>query len=277
MSKTHEKRMVSDTGYEVKQSMYIGSQEVLFAENPNAENGEVYLVTNYREQGIFAEYSRAVVGSDYLEMLGEYTGRIQEQIAELQKEREDSGIPYAVTTAEDCIPDDSGKSIVGKVVVIKADALRPEYRHSAHQYVLAESGFGASANSRGSAVYCRHLNNGELTRFERYQVLGEPKEIPDWAKERLAAINAEKVKSEFVGDIVAGYKIIRQTIVGNKTFALGEKDGKYATWQHLDGREGWDFGHYDLSKTGGLADLNARADAERSSLTQRMPNRNEAR
>jgi len=59
---------------------------------------------------------------------------------------------------------------------------------------LVIGGFGAHANSRGSAVYCTHLNNGEHTRFERYQVLGVVKELPDWAKDSLARLQAEKDK-----------------------------------------------------------------------------------
>jgi len=51
--------------------------------------------------------------------------------------------------------------------------------------------FGANANARGSAVFCYHLNNGKHTRFERHEVLGVVKELPDWAKERLAAVKSQ--------------------------------------------------------------------------------------
>lgn len=52
-------------------------------------------------------------------------------------------------------------------------------------------GFGASANARGSAVFCKNLYDGKNTRFERMDVLGEvkPECMPDWAKEKAAAFS----------------------------------------------------------------------------------------
>ena len=52
-------------------------------------------------------------------------------------------------------------------------------------------GFGASANSRGSAVFCTNLHTGKNTRFERMDVMGEvkPECMPDWAKEKIAAMS----------------------------------------------------------------------------------------
>ncbi len=47
------------------------------------------------------------------------------------------------------------------------------------------------ANARGSAVFCRNLYDGKDTRYERMDVLGEvkPERMPDWAKEKAAAIS----------------------------------------------------------------------------------------
>ena len=42
----------------------------------------------------------------------------------------------------------------GKIVVIKQDVLRQEYRRSTNQIKLCTGGFGASPNSRGSACFC---------------------------------------------------------------------------------------------------------------------------
>lgn len=52
-------------------------------------------------------------------------------------------------------------------------------------------GFGASANARGSAVFCKNLYDGKNTRYERMDVLGEvkPERMPDWAKEKAVAIS----------------------------------------------------------------------------------------
>ena len=56
---------------------------------------------------------------------------------------------------------------------------------------LVTGGFGASANARGSAVFCKNLYDGKNTRYERMDVLGEvkPERMPDWAKEKAAAFS----------------------------------------------------------------------------------------
>ena len=52
--------------------------------------------------------------------------------------------------------------------------------------VSVTGGFGASANSRGSAVFCTNLHTGKSTRYERMDVMGEvkPERLPEWAKEK---------------------------------------------------------------------------------------------
>ena len=59
-------------------------------------------------------------------------------------------------------------------------------------------GFGASANSRGSAVFCKNLYDGKTARYERMDVLGEvkPECMPDWAKEKAEAISRKHKTKE---------------------------------------------------------------------------------
>lgn len=76
-------------------------------------------------------------------------------------------------SADQCHKNDFSKSIVGKIVAIRVDALRREYRSADHQLVLVNGGFGASANARGSAVYATNLYSGKESRYERRDVLGE--------------------------------------------------------------------------------------------------------
>ena len=59
MSETEEKRMISDTGYEVRQAFRINGKEMLLAENQSAKDGQFYLVCSYKEYGIIGEYSQA--------------------------------------------------------------------------------------------------------------------------------------------------------------------------------------------------------------------------
>ena len=85
-----------------------------------------------------------------------------------------------------------------KVIVIKPEVLRREYQVSTHQVKLCTGGFGASPNSRGSAVYCTDLYSGEHSRFERRDVLGimNPDQMPKWVQHHLEALKQkEKRKS----------------------------------------------------------------------------------
>jgi len=104
----------------------------------------------------------------------------------------------SIITAAQCEGISSKDDLHGKVIVIKPEVLRREYRAAAHQLKLCTGGFGASPNSRGSACFCTDLLTGKESRFERRDVLGtmEPDKLPQWAKDGLAAIQqAERSKS----------------------------------------------------------------------------------
>lgn len=193
MSNEKEKRMIGDTGYEVKQALHIGDKEILLAENYKADDGLFYLVCNYNTNGIFEEFPDAVASDDYLEMVQEFVDRVQTQVATMRDEQAKSQTPE-IFTAEHCFPRDYAQDITGKIVAIKADTLRAEYRRGDVQLVLVNGGNGAMANPRGNAVYCYHLNNGKQTRFERYEVLGEikPECLPEWAKAKATEFQAER-------------------------------------------------------------------------------------
>ena len=97
------------------------------------------------------------------------------------------GISNAPITAAGCTPITSDDDLNGKVVVIKPDVLRREYRRATNQVALCDGGFGASPRSRGSACYCVNLYTGKTTRFERRDILGILKadQIPKWAQQGL--------------------------------------------------------------------------------------------
>lgn len=187
-----EKRMAGD--YEIIQSIHIGDREVVFGENKNSEPDARYLCGYCVTNELFQQYEDCMVGDDYLEIMGLFTGRVNEQMDMVKAEREEVIVPMEVITAEQCYPNDLGESINGKVVAVRADVLRREYQTADRQIALVTGGFGANANSRGSAVFCTNLYHGKHTRWERRDIQGEvkPEHIPAWAKERLAAIQAEK-------------------------------------------------------------------------------------
>jgi len=188
------RRMVGDTGYEVKHAIYIGDKEILFAEDKNAENGMCWFVGNYTSNDILGQYADCEVSDDYLEAMQEFTDRVLTQV-KVMRAINKSKLPQ-VFTAEQCHPNDRNQSIECKIVAIKANVFRPEYRHGDIQLVLVSGGNGAMANARGNAVFCYHLNDGKHTRFERYDVQGEVKAeyLPQWAKDKAAEIRAEKVE-----------------------------------------------------------------------------------
>jgi len=191
------RRMVGETNYEVKHAIHVGDKEIVFAEDKNAENGMNWFVGNYTSNDIIGQYADCQVSDDYIESMLEFSNRVGKQIVMMKNESDRSNPPHRVFTAEHCYPNDYGQSIDGKIVAIRAEVLRPEYRRGNVQLVLVSGGNGARANPNGRAVYCYHLNNGEHTRFERHDIQGEvrPEFLPVWAAEKAAEIQAEKAAS----------------------------------------------------------------------------------
>ena len=75
-------------------------------------------------------------------------------------------------------------NIEGRLVVIKPDFFKPEFREAKYQIVLATGGFGCEAGKLGNAVFVEevHTDNPEHYRQERYNLIGEPTEeiIKEW-------------------------------------------------------------------------------------------------
>lgn len=74
-------------------------------------------------------------------------------------------------------------NIEGKLVVIKPDFFKPEFREAKYQLVLATGGFGCDADKLGTAVFVVECcENPEHYRQERYNLIGEPTEemIKEW-------------------------------------------------------------------------------------------------
>ena len=93
-------------------------------------------------------------------------------------------------------------NIEGKLVVIKLDSFKPEFREAKYQLVLATGGFGCDARKMGNAVYVEevHTDNPEHYRQERYNLIGEPTEeiIKEW-KSMYGEFN-EKVQKALKGE-----------------------------------------------------------------------------
>ena len=142
----------------------------------------------------------------YLKAAGSYEN------AKSSEEVEKLDIPVTVITQADCIPDHYKNDINGKIIAINPAVLKPEYRRADRQLYLVTGGFGASANSRGSAVFCTNLYDGKPTRYERMDVMGEVKTecMPHWAVNKatvLKHIQGNKLIFEYGGKHFCPYRL----------------------------------------------------------------------
>lgn len=80
-----------------------------------------------------------------------------------------------------------------KLVVIRPDNLKDEYKTPDDQLFYATGGFGCVPNSRGQKVYGYFIKDGEKTYYPREKIIGVLKEefLPEWAAERLVELNSQ--------------------------------------------------------------------------------------
>ena len=194
-----EKRMAGD--YEIIQSFHIGDQEVVLGENVNAPPEERYMCAYCQQNEIVALYNDVLVSDDFCEIAKLYGERLAQQAEKTRValfKPKFQGIDTTPLTKADCTPLSHEDDLNGKVVVIKPEVLRREYRRATRQLKLCMGGFGASPHSRGSACYCVDLYTGKESRYERMDVLGtiQPEDLPGWAKHGLTAIQQEQAKKK---------------------------------------------------------------------------------
>jgi hypothetical protein len=194
-----EKRMAGD--YEIIQAIMIGDKEIVIGENQANINGQKYMTAVGEWNDLFEFYDQVLVSDDYPEIVGYFGQRVTEQA---KKTRDElfrpslEGIDNTVITSDDCTAITHDDDLNGKIIVIKPEVLRREYRRATNQIKLCKGGFGASPNSRGSAVYCKDLYTGKESRYERRDVLGtlEPDMLPKWARPEIVQIVQDDKKKE---------------------------------------------------------------------------------
>ena len=202
MDSNGEKRMADD--YVIIHAFHIGDQEIVLGENPSGVDGERYMCAFYQSNGLMAGYTEVMVSDDYPELARLFGERVAKQA---EKTRIDlngpkiQGIPNAPITAEDCEVIGYQHDLHGKIVVIKQEVLRPEYRRATSQLQLCTGGFGASPNSRGTACYCTELYSGKTSCFQRSDILGTiaPENLPKWAKYYLEIVRQAEKKARDKG------------------------------------------------------------------------------
>ena len=195
MEMPDKKRMAGD--YVIIHAFHIGDREIVLGENPASKGDDRYMCAFYQNNGLMASYTEMMVSKDYPELARLFGERVAEQA---EKTRIDlngpkiQGIPNEPITADGCEVIGYQHDLRGKIVVIKPEVLRPEYRRATSQLQLCTGGFGASPNSRGTACFCTQLYSGKSSYFERSDILGviAPENLPKWAKHYLECIRQER-------------------------------------------------------------------------------------
>ena len=189
-----QKEVIGD--YKVLASVHVGEKEVVIGEKEQNNDGLRFMCGYMERTDIFNLCNECVYSDDYIEIAHLFGSRIKEAAELFQNKDKELDIPVTVITEKDCIPDHYSHDINGKVIAIDPKVLKPEFQRADKQLYLVTGGFGASANSRGSAVFCTNLLTGKSTRYERMDVMGEvkPECMPEWAKRKLESMNQTRAK-----------------------------------------------------------------------------------
>jgi hypothetical protein len=197
-------------GSEETHAVRLAGGEVILAVNKDAD--EPFLICDCSRNNILGAdiFENGIVSADYLEIMREFTKRLNGRMDSLEAERSARGIPYEILAEADCEPFE--EDITGNVAVIKASSLAPEYRNIDSQLVLVTGGNGAKPEAIGRAVFCKELYSGVSVRWERRDIAGTlpPDRLPEWAKEKLAALQKPAEKESVL-------EKIRQDRQGKKT------------------------------------------------------------
>lgn len=190
MSDKTDKRMAGH--YEVVQGIRIGNRGVVLGVDEKAELP--YFCAFCEVNGIFESCQEGVAGDGYVEMAELFADRVKEQCGKAREEQEAVTVPRVKITTDMCKPMSQCGGIAGKVMAVKLEVLRPEYRSAENQLIYVRRGNGTREHGTGSACYCTALYFGENQRWERHGFAGGVKRecLPQWAKERAAEIAKEQ-------------------------------------------------------------------------------------
>lgn len=203
---TDEKRMIEN--YEVKQAIHLAGGEVVLAEDASA--AEPFMVCDCSWDNPFSVevYTNIMVSADYLEVMKEFLDRAARRIELIEQERSKRGVSHIPLTTDDCIPGSRGWNYENRLIVIQPEKITPSARTADHQLLIDTGGNGCDPDARGNAVFCTNLFTGKATRWERYHVAGviRPDRMPEWAVQKLAALQKPKEKQSLLGKLEAAKK-----------------------------------------------------------------------
>jgi hypothetical protein len=136
----------------------------------------------------------------YIDALIAYAGQIKEWADKLQAEYEDKvaqGLEQTAMLSDKCLPNGNQAVYTGRLIIVDAKYLMPEYRNPESQLVECTHSSGARPDAIGTSVSGKELYSGKSVVYGRHQILGvaNPEKLPRWAKLKLG-IQAEQPKPE---------------------------------------------------------------------------------
>jgi hypothetical protein len=176
--------------------------QVTLAENSNKH--ERYLVERRREpdKGIRNDSCFRGITSDYLEAISEFSNQLDFCVGVANSSRNLMknlyGAEYTELKSDHCLPDSRNTDYTGKLLIVKASELRPEYRTADSQLMICSHGNGAKPNAKGTSVFGTELFSGEKVCYSRHQIEGIANitKLPEWATKKLNTHIADKETTE---------------------------------------------------------------------------------
>ena len=176
-------------GYEILNSFQIGKEILVLGRNKTAPEGERYIASYVENAGgvyVFSAFT-PYTSESYIEAVNEYSTELRSMVVNMQIKIDDMGFTPKSIKAEDCFENDFTKNIIGKVVAIKRDRLRPECETADYQICLVTGGIGAQAFAKGGKLDCVNIYYGSVQKINREDIQGEikPEALPFWVENYL--------------------------------------------------------------------------------------------
>jgi hypothetical protein len=181
MSETFKKDDYSEIS-----SINLGGKTFTLAENKSKSETASFAVWQEHSMMGIGIISGIAATNDYCEAVGNYNERIGNALQELKIEREQRGYVDVEITSEHCIKSDKPQDYSHQYIVIKSEAMYPEYRSADYLVQYATHGNGCRPDAIGRSVFTKDLFDSRTYQFDRTNVLGIadiaklPKEI--WTK-----------------------------------------------------------------------------------------------
>lgn len=252
-----EKRLIGE--YKVVNSMFVGTKEIALCENLKDPHGLYYMACDVHNNDFYEFYNNVYKSEDYILVLKNYADRIENEVERLVDEYIKEGVPKQLITAEMCNTEVFGENLEGKILVLKPSSLRAEYRTASNQIIRCTGGNGARPGAIGNAIFNYRLLDGEQSRWERFNILGElkPEHYPKWLVEVLECEKAMKNPNTFqygeyhflpVGNIPKNEPIYKTS-----QYLHSDKDIKIwsETYEGVHGKANKIYSHKDFYEASG--------------------------